>query len=96
MRESTCFARLVEEMKAPAALPKPNKIALGPRVKVSASELNRSWGMPLAKKSCATTVVAPPRETNLVGILMKSLPLPVTSDVDMMNGSVLGANDMRL
>ncbi len=71
-------------------------MALGPRVNVSDSELKRSCGMPLAKKSWATTVVAPPRETNFVGMLMKSFPLPVMSDVDITNGSVLGANAIRL
>ena len=89
------FARLVDETKAPAALPRPNRIAFGPRVKVRASELKRSFGMLLVKKSWPTTVEAPPRLTNLVGMLMKSFPFPVMSEVDMMNGSVFGANAMR-
>ena len=40
-------------------------------------------------------VDAPPRLTNLVGMLMKSFPFPVMSEVDMMNGSVFGAKAMR-
>ena len=90
------FARLLEEMNAPDALPKPKRMALGPRVKVSASLLKRSFGMLLVKKSWATTEEPPPRVTNCwLPTLMKSLPLPLTSLVVATNGSVLGANAIR-